>query len=261
MAPWRLELWILVDRLDPRRWSRPALAAWVAAGLAAVAAADVCYQVARKPAELLGLVARGGPKAPAGTWRAYRELFEESSTPSVRPELLAALAQVESSGDPLARARWRLRWTASPLDVYAPASSAVGLLQMTDATYQQARRLCIRDHAVAREGPWWDPRTCFLNALYFRTVPGHAIEMTAAYLDVTSAAILARPGMRRPSASERDALAATIHLCGPERAAAFAARGFRPRGGERCGDHGLRAYLARVRALEEVFAAARAGGG
>jgi len=260
IVPWRLELWLLLDRLDPRRWSRRALAARIAAGLAALAAADVGYQVARKPTELLGLVARGGPKAPAGTWRAYRGLFEESSTPNVRPELLAALVQVESSGDPLARTRWRLRWTASPLDLYAPASSAVGLLQMTDGTYQRARHLCIRDHGVVRDGPWWDPRTCFLNALYLRTVPGHAIEMTAAYLHVTSAAILARPRMRQPSDAERDALVAAIHLCGPERAASFAARGFRPRRGERCGDHDLRAYLARVRDLVAVFDAVRATG-
>ena len=27
------------------------------------------------------------------------------------------------------------------------------------------------------------PRACWLNALYFRTVPGHAIEMTSALLD------------------------------------------------------------------------------
>jgi hypothetical protein len=129
---------------------------------------------------------------------------------------------------------------------------------MTDATYQRARHLCIRRHAVAREGAWWDPRTCFLNGLYVRTWPSHSIEMTAAFLDATTAEIVARPGVRRPSARQREALAAAVHLCGPERAAAFAARGYRTRPGERCGGHDLAVYLAKVRALEEVFAAARA---
>lgn len=247
-------------RLDPRRWPRLPAAAWVAAGLLALAGANACYQLARKPSELLGLLLPTTAKAPAETWKAYGGLFRENSTPGIGPELLAALAQVESSGDPLARPAWRFRWSANPFKVYGPASSAVGLLQMTDATYDKARRLCIRGHAVAREGPWYDPRTCFLNALYFRTVPGHAIEMTAAWLDMTADRILARPGVRSPSLDERRALVAVIHLCGPERAAAFAARRFRPLRGERCGDHDLRAYLARVQALVAGFQEAMAAG-
>ncbi len=232
----------------------------MAAGLAALAGANACYQMARKPNELLGLLLPRAAKAPSETWRAYGGLFREHSTPAVAPELLAALVQVESAGDPLARARWRFRWSANPFNVYGPASSAVGLLQMTDGTYEQARRLCIRGHAVAREGAWYDPRACFLNALYFRTIPSHAIEMTAAYLDLASEQILARPGVRPPSPDERRALAAVVHLCGPERGATFARRGFRPLRGERCGDQDLGAYLARVRILAAAFREAMASG-
>lgn len=257
---WRLDTWRRLRRFEPRRWARLPLAAWIGAGLAALAGAGICYQIARKPSELLGLLAPSARKMPAATWKAYGDLFQEHSTPAVPPELLAALAQAESSGDAWARTYWRFRWTTNPLGVYAPASSAVGLLQMTDATYEQARRLCIRNHTVAREGAWYDPRACFLNALYFRTVPSHAIEMTAAYLHLSAEEILARPGVRCPSPEERQALAAVIHLCGPQRGAAFAAHGFRPRRGESCGDHDLRAYLARVRGLVRVFAAARAAG-
>jgi hypothetical protein len=131
---------------------------------------------------------------------------------------------------------------------------------MTDANYERARRLCVRDHAVAREGAWWDPRACFLNALYFRTVPGHSIEMTAAWLQLASEEIVARPGVRPPSPAQRRALVAVVHLCGPERGAAFAARGFRPLRGERCGEQDVRAYVERVRVLAAVFAARRAAG-
>jgi hypothetical protein len=260
---WRLVAWRWrrLPALDLIRWPRIPLAAWIGLGLVALALASAAYQLARKPTEILGLLAPRSAKSPSDTWRAYRGSFEDCSTPAIRPELLAALAQAESSGDPLARARWRFRWTANPLELWGPPSSAVGLLQMTDATYQRARHLCIRGHAVAREGAWYDPRTCFLNTLYVRTWPSHAIEMTAAWLDLTTAEILSRPGVGPPSPAQREALAAAVHLCGPQRAAAFAARGFRVRPGERCGGHDLRAYLARVRALEEVFAMARAAGG
>ena len=233
---------------------------WVAGGLAAFAGASACYQVARKPTELLGLFVPSARKVPAETWKAYAGLFREHSTPLVGPELLAALVQVESAGDPFARTSWRFRWTANPLELYGPASSAVGLLQMTDATYERARRLCIHYHAVARDGAWYDPRACFLNALYFRPVPSHSIEMTAAYLHLTSEEILARPGIRSASPDERRELAAVIHLCGPQRGAAFAAHGFCPLRGERCGEHDLRGYLTRVRILVAAFEATRVEG-
>jgi hypothetical protein len=231
----------------------------VAAGLVTLAGANACYQLWHKPTEILGLVAPAARKPPAETWRTYRSDFEAHSTAAIPPELLAALVQAESSGDPLARPPWRFRWTTDPLALYAPASSAVGILQMTDANYQQARRLCIRHHEVAREGAWYDPSTCFLNAFYFRSVPGHSIEMTAAYLHVTTEELLARPGVRKATPAERQALAAVVHLCGRERGAAFAKRGFRPLRGERCGDQDVRAYLARVRSFVAMFAAERAG--
>ncbi len=248
-------------RLDPRRWPRLPLAVWLAGGIAVLAGANACYQVARKPTELLGLLAPTARKAPAETWKAYGDLFREHSTPLVGPELLAALVQVESAGDPFARAPWRFRWTANPLELYGPASSAVGLLQMTNATYELARRLCVHYHAVARDGAWYDPRACFLNALYVRPVPSHSIEMTAAYLHLASGEILGRPGIRSASPDERRALVAVIHLCGHQRGAAFAARGFRLLPGERCGEQDLRGYLARVRTLVAAFEAASAAGG
>jgi len=221
--------------------------------LAAACGAGVAWQVAKKPTELLGLVAPSSAKTPASTWRAYGPLFDAHATDVVTPELLAALAQVESAGDPLARTYWRWRWSWNPLEVYAPASSAVGLLQITDGTYSEARRLCIHDHAVARAGPWYDPRACWLNALYLRTVPSHAIEMTSALLDDAVADVLAERLAFRATLAEKQRLAAVIHLCGRERGSAFAARGFRARPGERCGDHELARYVGRVEALKGLF--------
>ena len=58
-------------------------------------------------------------------------------------DLLAALAQAEGSGNPVARTYWRWSLTTKPFEIYKPASSAVGMYQITDGTYEIARRLCV----------------------------------------------------------------------------------------------------------------------
>jgi hypothetical protein len=54
-------------------------------------------------------------------------------------------------------------------------------------------------------------------------------------------------------------LAALIHLCGAAAGDAYARRGLRLLDGQRCGDHEVRAYLARVDAMKRVFAMLAAG--
>src|SRR5437588_6955918 len=120
----------------------------VATILAAFWLANLVYQVVRKPTELLFFVGRALDKVPTETWRQYGPLFREYATDTITPELLAALAQTESSGNPVARTYWRWRLTWNPFAIYKPASSAVGLYQMTDAAYAEAARYCIRRHAA-----------------------------------------------------------------------------------------------------------------
>lgn len=227
---------------------------WALLVLVLAAAGNAGYHVARKPTELLGVVAPTRARTPAETWVAYRPLFEAHATAAIDAPLLAALAQVESAGDPLARTYWRWQWSLNPLEVYAPASSAVGLLQITDGTFEQARRLCIDGHAVVRPGEDGDRRACGLLGAYFRTVPGHAIELTSAWLDDSVADALARARRPRAGTEARRRLAAVIHLCGRERGVAYARRGFWVMPGERCGDHDLARYLARVGELRAAFA-------
>ena len=121
--------------------------------------------------------------SPVETWREYGPLFRRYSTGVIAPELLAALAQVEGAGNPVARTYWRWRLTAEPFEVYRPASSAVGMYQLTDAAFADAQRFCIRDHRVVPEGSWNDWNPCWFNKLYTRVVPGHAVELTAVLLD------------------------------------------------------------------------------
>jgi hypothetical protein len=223
-------------------------------GLGLAATLNWGYQVARQPADLVGLLSPATAKTPRGTWDAYGSLFRAHATDIVSPTLLAALAQVESGGHPHARPPWRWRWSWNPLEVYAPASSATGLLQMTDGTFRDARRLCVRDGRPARAGAWHDLDGCWFTALATRLVPSHAVETAAAHLHVQVAGVAAAPGVARASRPQQHALAAVIHLCGPARGLAFARRGYRAGPGERCGDHDLRAYLARVQRLERDFA-------
>ena len=212
------------------------------------------YQVMRKPSELFFPVDRVLAKAPSETWRQYGSLFREHSTAVITPELLGALAQVESAGDPVARTYWRWQLSWNPLALYSPASSAVGMFQLTDATFQEARRYCIHDHVVVEEGAWSDLRSCWFNRLYTRVIPSHAVELTAALLDRQVARVLDRQRVAGATLRQKQDLAALIHLCGEGAGNAYARRGLRLTPGQRCGDHDVRRYLGQVNALKRQFA-------
>jgi hypothetical protein len=222
--------------------------------LALWSAVNWVYQVARKPSELFFPVSGALYKAPSQTWHRYERLFRKHSTAVMSPELLAALAQVEGAGNPVARTYWRWRAAWNPFEVYRPASSAVGMLQITDATFREARRYCIHRNVVVEAGPWHDLRSCWFNGLYTRTVPSHAIELTSAFLDRQVARTLERREIVSATLAQRQDLAALIHLCGAGTGDAYARRGFRLTPGQRCGDHDASAYLARVDDLKRQFA-------
>ena len=210
------------------------------------------YQVVRKPAELFFPVSGALSKAPAETWRRYEGIFRAHATAVITPELLAALAQVEGAGNPVARTYWRWYATWDPFEVYRPASSAVGMYQITDGTFAVARRYCIHDHTVVEDGPWHELRSCWFNGLYARVVPSHAAELTSAYLDRGVTRILERYRAAASRQQQQD-LAAVIHLCGAGAGDAYVRRGFRFTGGQRCGDHDAAAYLARVNLIRWQF--------
>ncbi len=230
------------------------LCAGALAALALWAGANWAYQVARKPSELFFPVSDALTKAPAETWREYGPLFREYSTAAIPPDLLAALAQVEGGGNPVARAPWRWRLSWHPFEIYGPASSAAGMYQITDGVFVEAKRYCIHDHKVVEDGPWYAWRSCWFNGLYMRVVPRHAIEMTAALLSHKVARVLARLKIADATPRQRQDLAAVIHLCGAAAGEAYAKRGFRLAPGQRCGGHDAGDYLARVAALKRRFA-------
>lgn len=208
--------------------------------------ANIAYQVVRKPTELFFFVGTALDKEPAETWQQYGADFRTYSTDTVTPELLAALAQTESSGNPVTRTYWRWRLTWNPLAMYKPASSAVGLFQMTDPAFAEASRYCIRRHAVVATG-------CWLGSLYLRPLPSHATELAAVYLDRNVASVLAAVPKSTASPQQKQDLAALIHLCGAGPGRTFVRRGFRPVAGQHCGDHLVAAYLAKVNRMKRQF--------
>ena len=168
---------------------------------------NLVYQILRKPTEVFALIPGESNKAPIETWRQYAPLFREYSTASISPELLAALAQVESAGNPIARTYWRWSLTSDPFAVYQPASSAAGMYQMTDAAFSEAQGYCILHHSVVETG-------CSATLLQSWVVPRHATELTAVFLDRNLAAILGHRRTTKFSLQQREELAAIIHLCG-----------------------------------------------
>jgi len=252
----------------PRRALRAMLAAPLAVRvlvgavviLATWSAVNWVYQVIRKPTELFFPVSGALAKSPPETWQQYGPLFSEHSTAVITPALLAALAQVEGGGNPVARTYWRPRLTWNPFEMYQPASSAVGMFQITDATFRETKRYCIHDHVVVEDGPWHDVRSCWFNSLYTRVVPSHAIELTAALLDRGVASAMGRQRIATATLQQKQGLAAVIHLCGAGAGDAYARRGFRLTARQRCGDHDVSNYLAQVNAMKRQFARLAAAG-
>lgn len=215
--------------------------------------ANWIYQVIRKPSELFFPVSGALYKTPSETWRDYQPIFRKHSTKVMTPELLAALAQVEGSGNPIVRTYWRWSFTPRPFEVYRPASSAVGMYQITDGTFEESKQYCIHDHVVVEDGPWNDWRSCWFNSLYARVVPSHAVELTSAYLDRRVDSILRRRGLSSASLQQKQNLATVIHLCGAGAGERYARRGLKLTPRQRCGDHDVRGYLARVQTMKRVF--------
>jgi Transglycosylase SLT domain len=209
------------------------------------AAVNWAYHVMRKPTELFFPVSGALGKTPSETWRQYGSLFRAHSTIIITPELLAALAQVEARGNPVARTYWRWRLTWHPFELYQPASSAVGMFQMTDATFREAKRYCVRDHVVSE--------SCWFNSLYTRVLPNHAIELAAAQLDRGVSTTIEQQRISRATLQQKQDLAAIIHLCGAGPGEGYARRGFRLTAGQKCGDHDVKSYLIQVNAMKRQF--------
>jgi Transglycosylase SLT domain len=241
-----------------RAYARAALPVKLVVGVALLAmlwlSINWIYQVARKPSELFFPVSGTLGKTPSQTWQQYELIFKRNSTQVISPDLLAAIAQVEGSGNPLASTYWKWSWSLHPLQIYRPASSAVGMYQITDSTFAEAKHFCIRHHEVVEDGAWNDWHSCWFNLLYSRVIPAHAAELTSAYLDHHIGVILERHRLSNVAVQRRQELAAVIHLCGTGGGDEFVRHGFKLNTDQHCGDQEVRNYIARIEAMKAVFA-------
>ncbi len=218
------------------------------------AAANWVYHAVHKPTELLFPVSSTFTKTPPETWREYEPYFRKYATAVIAPELLAALAQVESAGNPLAQTYWQWRLTWHLFELYRPASSAVGMYQITDSTFAQTKRECVSEPTVPEADFMRVLGFCWVDGLYTRVAPSRAVELTARLLDRSVAATLNRQRIAPPTLQHKQDLAAVIHLCGAGTGETYARRGFRLTPGQRCGDHDVREYLGRVNGMKRLFA-------
>lgn len=247
-------------RTRQRWWRRavqsPPLIKWPIVGAVAIAlffALNWTVQVIQKPTELFFPISGALRRTPTQTWSAYSDSFRENSTEIITPDFLAALAQVEASGNPIARTYWRWSNSLNPFEVYRPASSAVGMYQFSDGTFAEARKYCIQDHRVVSDGPWDDVDSCWFNWLYTRVLPSHSIELASAYLDVKVRQALRRHPVPHTSLENKQELAAIIHLCGAGAGRQHARRGLVIPKGKHCGSHDLLQYLEKVRTQKNRF--------
>jgi hypothetical protein len=216
------------------------------------AAVNWIYHAVHKPTELLFPVSNALNKTPSETWREYESHFRRYATPVVAPELLAAIAQVESSGNPIARTYWKWHVTWRPFELYRPASSALGMYQITDAKYAQTKRLCLDEPGGGGDFVY-APSLCWFDGVYTRVVPSQAVDLAATLLDRDVAAALKRQRVKAATLQHKQDLAAVIHLCGAGAGEAYARRGFQLTQGQRCGDHDVRVYLQRVNGMKRLF--------
>lgn len=222
---------------------------------AVVLAANWCWQVWRKPTEIVGLLDVWNYKTPRELWTAYGPVFKEKSTSIMTPELLAALAHVETGGNPIARTYWKWSWSADWDRVFAPASSAAGMFQIIDGTLKEAENFCVKEGRVFRDRG--RRRECAHKVAFSRLFPTDAVEMTAARLhweaERIAAEVYSRKRARTLDLNTYRKIAVVAHLCGAGAAERFARAHFSWQSLGRCGDHSPQRYYERVRRLSLTF--------
>ncbi len=190
-------------------------------------------QLYRKPAEILSFAAFLHYKTPEENWSAYQEYFLNAEKYGIQAETLAALAQAESSGSPWATPRWTFNWwPREAFDFYRPQSSAVGLFQFTNGTYEAVRRRCSVAENKCPDLGWTAPT---------RLSASESIERAAQNLHRELMNIAPK------NKNSWTHLAPLVHLCGSGVARKVARNGTPQT--LRCGSHNALAYVREIDSL------------
>lgn len=189
-------------------------------------------QVVRKPTEIASLFSFSMYKTPTETWNSYKSYFQSSATEATPADFLAALAHIESNGNPWASPGWRFKINARIFDLYAPATTAVGLYQFLDETFRNA--------GIGET---------FSN----RLSPESSTRIAATYLNRELAKIIYEQKLQKTTNERKQILAAIVHLCGKQKAINFARAGYSWAAIGNCGAHDPQVYTQRVLSLKRTF--------
>lgn len=175
-------------------------------------------------------------KTPAETWDSYGELFETYSSNRLAPEFLAALAQTESMGNPLALTYWSLSASINPYRWFSPASTATGILQVTSPTWKEMKNYCLHESRLithAKTG------MCRGNLFRFRIFASHSVHLVSAWF---------HKFLENKRLNDRDTrkLLSVLHLCGKSKAKRFLRNSLNFNSIGRCGSHNPKAYHAKL---------------
>lgn len=192
------------------------------------------HQVYRHPSILFLPISGLFNKTVFETYDSYQRVIHESSGNQLDPYFMTSLIQVESMGNPLATTYWNFNFLSEPWNMYAPASSATGLLQVTKPTWDRVIKYCQNAKASLRN------RYCNHWFGSYRVLPSHAIELTSFwFLKHLKQWRALSPENTRKSLS-------VLHLCGPAKAKRFIRKSFQWAALGRCGSHSPKSYYSKI---------------
>ena len=202
---------------------------------------NLLLQIYKKPTEVLSVIYEGETLRLEQNWFKYQDIFKAHSTEYVEAETLASIAQVESGGRIWASPKWQWNWTWDYQQIFAPASSALGLMQITSGHMQTVSRYCEQEgkrNSLCEKQKWWS-----------RLLPSHSVHLAAVYMDKTLRGMVKQMG--GINNQQRVDVAAITHLCGDKKAWTFVKDNFRFQSFSYCGAHKASRYVGRVKRLHK----------
>jgi hypothetical protein len=227
---------------------------WILGLALGIMALNLAIGVIRKPAHILKPFSKYFYKVPSETWSSYQDIFTYYQTDILDAPLLAAMAQAESAGNPIATPYWQFSFRQDILTMFQPASSSLGIYQMTYDTFEDAKRFCFQEGRLSVDSNKNNLKNCWQNNFRFRFSVSDSVHLTSARLHYYSQALLTKY-RAKASATKKQQLAAIIQLCGPGKGEQFIRSGFSLAKMGSCGSHSVSGYVNRVFKYKKTFTA------
>jgi hypothetical protein len=205
--------------------------------VAALLAFSFCaYHIYHHPSLVFLPLSSSFYKTPTETWDSYGELFESYSSDKLAPEFLAALAQTESMGNPLALTYWSLSASLNPFHWFRPASTATGILQVTSPTWKEMKNFCLQDMKLIKHA---QTGVCRGNLFRFRIFASHSVHLVSAWF---------HDFLEDKRLGDRDTrkVLSVLHLCGKTKAKKFLRNSLNFKAIGRCGSHKPSLYFSKL---------------